>query len=453
MLRRIFAVFLLGVLAVATAANDTLQDIQDAFQREEYELALSLLEPLAEAGDAEAQSRLGVLYAQGLGVEKNVDRARELFQQSYEQGNPFGAYNLASLYAMGTGVKKDCRKALAILHSPAESGNPVAQVNLASLYADGSICTKRDLDKAVHWYTEAAKQEDPLAMHSLGAMHARGEGFEQDFAKAITWYSRAAEKGYASSQAALGFMHQYGQGVEPDIEKAIHWYRLAADQGDENALQQLRELDRAGDDGMINEAWLAAYMDASSEKLAMEHNRIDTILMLTDFAGGEQMPSITYHVGDLVIGPENREQVRADFQAKLASVHEAIARRGTADAAGGYEMKATRACRRIQSMWAQGVANKELGKPTILQNGHECQIVQSIDFNGVEPLETPAVIVEDTLVFADLMNTDFLFVGHIQGNTVEIQPDTDFILDAWPDWVNPPKRKDLDNCRVTLTKR
>lgn len=450
---RIVVFLMLGLATAAFPADNPMQEVRAALNEQDYAKALSLLEPLAEAGDAAAQSQLGVLYAQGLGVEKNADRARQLFERSHEQGNAFGAYNLASLYATGNGVERDCRKALEILHAPAESGNAIAQVNLAALYADGSSCAERDLDKAIHWYNEAAKQEDPLAMHSLGAMHALGEGLEQDYAKAVVWYSRAAEKGYVKSQSMLGFMYQYGQGVTPDRDKAVHWYRLAAAQGDETAMQRLRELENATEDGVINEAWLAAYLQAPSAKLAMEHNRIDTILMLTDFAGGQQMPNITYQIGDLVIGPDNRDQVRADFQAKLASVHEAIAQRGSADIAGSYAMKATRACRKIPSMWAQAVANKELGKPTIVQNEHECQLLQAIDINGNEPLETPVVIVEDTMVFADLMNTDFLFVGHVRGNTVEIQPETDFILSAWPDWVTPPKRKDLDNCKVTLTKR
>jgi hypothetical protein len=452
MLYRVVALMSLCLFVVSNAADDPMQGVQSAISEEDYADALALLEPLVEAGNATAQSQLGVLYAQGLGVEKNVDLARELFEKSYVQGDAFGAYNLAWLYATGTGVTKDCGKALEILRSPAERGNTVAQVNLASIYADGSLCTEPDLEKAVHWYTEAAKQEDPLAMHSLGAMHALGEGLEQDFDKALNWYTKAAEKGYAKSQLTLGFMYQYGQGVTPDTERAIHWYRLAADQGDEVAMQRLRELEDATDDGVINEAWLAAYLQAPADKLALEHNRIDTILMLTDFADGVQMPSITYHIGDLVIGPENREEVRAEFRSKLVSVHEAIERRGSASVAGDYTIKATRACRKIQSMWAQGVATKELGKPTILQNDHECQIVQLIDFNGSEPLETPAVIVEDTIIFADLMNTDFIFVGHARGSVIEIAPDADFILDAWPDWVNPPKRKDLEGCKVTLTR-
>lgn len=453
MLYRIVVVLMFGLGTAAIAADDPYQEIRAALNEKDYATAISLLEPLAEAGDAAAQSQMGVLYAQGLGVDKDMDRALQLLEKSHAQGNPFAAYNLASLYATGNGVDRDCEKALEILRAPAESGNAIAQVNLAGLYADGSSCVERDLATAIHWYGEAAKQEDPLAMHSLGAMHALGEGVEQDFAKAVDWYSRAAEKGYVKSQSTLGFMYQYGQGVTPDTEQALHWYRLAAAQGDEIAIQRLRELENANEGEAINEAWLAAYLRAPAEKLAIEHNRIDTILMLTDFASGEQMPNITYHVGDLVIGPDNRDQVRADFRAKLASVHEAIARRGTAYVAGDYEMKATRACRRIPSMWAQAIANKDLGKPTIVQNEHECQLVQSIDLNGNEPLETPAVIVEDTMVFADLMNTDFLFVGHVHGNTVEIQPDTDFILSGWPDWVTPPKRKDLDNCKVTLTKR
>lgn len=447
------ALLLLVLGGVATASDDPLSDARAAIDSKDYATAITLLEPLVAAGDSAAQSQLGVMYGQGFGVQRDLNRARELFELSHAQGDAFGAFNLAWMYASGTGVKKNCKKAMAVLHEPAESGNAIAQVNLASLYADGGPCNQRDFEEAIRWYSAAAEQGDALALHSLGAMHARGKGFEQSYKEAMDWYLKAAEKGYAESQMTIAYMYQYGQGVTADKEKAIHWYRLAAEQGDETAIQQLQLLEQSGDAGAIDEALLAAYLAAPAKKLAMEHNRIDTISMLTDIGAGEQMPSITFQIGDLVIGPENREQVRAEFQAKLASVHEAIARRGTANVAGDYSMKATRACRKIPSMWAQGIATKELGNPSILQSEHECQIVQMVDFNGREPLETPAVIVEDKIILADLMNTDFLFVGQVKGRVIEFQPDSDFILDAWPDWVNPPKRKDLDGCKVTLTKK
>jgi hypothetical protein len=52
----------------------------------------------AEAGDKVAQNNLGVLYRDGLGVEKNPSDALSWFQKSAEQGYAKAQLNLGQLY-------------------------------------------------------------------------------------------------------------------------------------------------------------------------------------------------------------------------------------------------------------------------------------------------------------------------------------------------------------------
>lgn len=76
----------------------SLKDAEVLVRGEDYEGAVKLLRPCAEAGNAEAQCRLGVLYHLGQGVERNLTLAIEWLQNSAEQGNGVAAHNLGTLY-------------------------------------------------------------------------------------------------------------------------------------------------------------------------------------------------------------------------------------------------------------------------------------------------------------------------------------------------------------------
>ena len=73
--------------------NQVLKDAQDAYVRKDYATVLRLLRPLAEQGDAPAQSNLGVMYEKGHGVTQDYKEAVRLYRLAAEQG-----YALAQAY-------------------------------------------------------------------------------------------------------------------------------------------------------------------------------------------------------------------------------------------------------------------------------------------------------------------------------------------------------------------
>ena len=94
----------------------------------------------AEAGDAEAQSNLGVMYEKGEGVPKDYVEAVKWYRKAAEQGDAYGQKQLVKWY----------RKA-------AEQGVAIAQVNLGWMYDNGEGVPK-DSSEATKWYRKAAKQ-------------------------------------------------------------------------------------------------------------------------------------------------------------------------------------------------------------------------------------------------------------------------------------------------------
>lgn len=66
----------------------------------------------AESGDASAQDRLGIMYANGEGVPKDEQQAAFWFRKAAEQGNEHAQFMLALWYAQGIGVAQDEEQSL-----------------------------------------------------------------------------------------------------------------------------------------------------------------------------------------------------------------------------------------------------------------------------------------------------------------------------------------------------
>lgn len=61
----------------------------------------------ADQGEAEAQTRLGVIYARGIGLPKDKLEAVKWFRLAAGQGNPEAQWNLGLCYIRGDGVPQD----------------------------------------------------------------------------------------------------------------------------------------------------------------------------------------------------------------------------------------------------------------------------------------------------------------------------------------------------------
>lgn len=61
----------------------------------------------AKQGDAQAQTNLGLMYADGRGVRRDNAEAVKWYRQAAEQGDASAQNNLGNMYADGRGVRKN----------------------------------------------------------------------------------------------------------------------------------------------------------------------------------------------------------------------------------------------------------------------------------------------------------------------------------------------------------
>lgn len=86
---------------------DTFGDAGAAYVKGDFAQVVTLLRPLAEKGNSEAQYKLGVMYDEGKGVVQDYKEASKWYRLSAEQGKSGAQYNLGVMYAQGQGVSQD----------------------------------------------------------------------------------------------------------------------------------------------------------------------------------------------------------------------------------------------------------------------------------------------------------------------------------------------------------
>jgi hypothetical protein len=161
-----------GLLLAALAAHASLSaaatvgDGQRAYVHRRFEEARRIWAPLAEAGDAQAQVSLGLLFDLGQGVPADPATAYMWYRR-----------------AAGAGLAQ-------------------AQFNVAVMQ-DSGVIGPRDAVEAARWYAKAAAQGHHRAQYNLGQLYSSGDGVPRSLTQAEAWYRVAAHGGLTAAADKL----------------------------------------------------------------------------------------------------------------------------------------------------------------------------------------------------------------------------------------------------------
>ncbi len=158
-----------------------------------------------------------------------------------KRNEAFAQYLRGWIYYHGFGAKKNLSKALKWFTLAAENGDANAQFMLASLYQKD-----KKPKEARNLYYRSAQQGHVGAQYNLGLMHHRGWGGDINYEEARKWFTPAAENGDANAQFMLGYIYHQGRGVKQDFQQARKWYTLAANQGHVHAQNNLGMMNKDG---------------------------------------------------------------------------------------------------------------------------------------------------------------------------------------------------------------
>ena len=188
--------------------------------------------------------RIGKMYAGGLGTEQNDREALVWFEKVARQRNPYAEYQMAKhILADPSAKPEQTRQAVGWLTHAAEAGLDCAQYVLGKLYRDGGPVAQ-DMTQAVIRFSQAAKRGNQYAMYALGKLRLEAD----DPAAARRWFRQSADLGNQFAQYQLGKLLLCGDGVAKDTAGAVRWLTESAEQGNQYAQYALGKLYLLGKD-------------------------------------------------------------------------------------------------------------------------------------------------------------------------------------------------------------
>jgi TPR repeat protein len=213
------------------------------------------------------------------------DEAVTALEYAAGQGVPGAMWKLGRMYADGDGVDKNKMRAfeyfrdLAKAHAYDPPGTPQARfvanafVTLGHFYLEGipNSAITADPSVAHEMFRYAASYfADPDAQYNLGRLYLYGRGAPKDAIQAARWFSLAADKGQCSAQALLGTTLFKGQDVPRQAALGLAWLTVAKD----CVAKERAALDEA----WITETYSSAFAQASDNERALAYRYLEDLL-------------------------------------------------------------------------------------------------------------------------------------------------------------------------------
>ena len=234
-------IFTISLLLGTLLFSDNLKDGVDAYNNNKYKISLTLLEPLANDNNKEAQYYMGMIYIWGgAGVEDDSEKGFSWINKSANNGHKNAQAYLGLMYYNAMGCEQNYEKAFEWFLKAAQNKNipkqndGMAELFLGNMYTEG-VSVNKDDKQAFHWYEESSKLGNITSQFHLGKMYTQGRGTDKDYEKAVFWYKKAVEGNELFAMTNLGDLYYNGQGIKKDFKQAfILWQKVVAKQGNKS---------------------------------------------------------------------------------------------------------------------------------------------------------------------------------------------------------------------------
>jgi len=172
--------------------------------------------------DNDAQLYLGQLYYDGEIIEQNYAKAFSLIKKAAigeggDQGYPFfvedksgnadAQFKLGQMYALGEGVDGNFEMAIQWLEKSASSGDSIKQYDLAEMFLLGRLIPK-NLEKALYWRNQAAENGNRDSLFATTNMYKKGSGTEKNDQLAISFFKSSSSDLASSLPASIALLYQ-----------------------------------------------------------------------------------------------------------------------------------------------------------------------------------------------------------------------------------------------------
>ncbi|MES0808136.1 tetratricopeptide repeat protein [Roseibium sp. SCPC15] len=145
-MKKMLTAAVLGLTLLSTPAFSEIEEARDMMEAGKFDEAMKELWPAARSGNADAEELIGVMYAMGLGVERDDLRAFEWYLRSAMKGHPGAQSGVGWYYEVGRGMPApDLVRAYMWYTLSAIGGDPDAAISLEEVVKK---MTKEEIEKA-----------------------------------------------------------------------------------------------------------------------------------------------------------------------------------------------------------------------------------------------------------------------------------------------------------------
>lgn len=172
--------------------TDQYEYAKEYLKNKNYVNAKLALKIAYNEGNIDAARQLGKMYYHGsYDCNKNYDKANELFEFAICKGDDAVSMNyLGIMYEEGLGVQKNMEVALEFYTKSSQKNNNHGTYRMAGIYL-----TKKNYEKAIELYISLADKNYAKGVNGLGFMYYNGYGIQKDIVKAFEYFANALEKG------------------------------------------------------------------------------------------------------------------------------------------------------------------------------------------------------------------------------------------------------------------
>ena len=197
----------------------------------DYKLAYNAYKELAELGDANGDNGLGNLYLHGWAVEKNLEKAKSLFELSASKGNINGQVSIGMFLKV-----QEQNKITAEFQKQTIANNFIGNDKLDYQYfldlKENENRVKEYFKLAVIQSTTVKYALDPKTHFFLGDVYKNGEyGYNKDTYKAKEYFLLSIDNDDAEIQYEVGRRFYYEMGMPIDNLQAAKCFKLAYQNG------------------------------------------------------------------------------------------------------------------------------------------------------------------------------------------------------------------------------
>lgn len=187
------------------------------------------LKKLAETKNTYALYEMGINEYKGyIKGYPRYDISYKYFEEASKKNHPGSYYIMSKMYhnhIIGEGTKEELKLAYNYLNKAIELGSISAINSLGLLYLNGTYPVKKDLKKAIEYFTLAAEHNYAYAFNNLGKIYENKGNYKE----AIFYYEKSSSLKESWSLNKLGEFYRQGIYVEKDMQKAFDYYIKAID--------------------------------------------------------------------------------------------------------------------------------------------------------------------------------------------------------------------------------